>query len=388
MSVERRTAPASVSRLSVAAAIALAMAAPLAGLQAIVNSGGDAPRWARNWNGFRMADEARGRLSGDPENPQAGLTLGAGAAELARAAYAREPLATDALLVIALAESGTANEYHATPTATLGAKIDKRNALLELLLIADAARREDYNAMSHHADILAAAHPGLARTVLAPLFDQLGDPAVLPIVSDALNNKARWAAAFESYVPRDEAALRNYLTLRRQAPAGTRWESDEKLVAALADRGLYDEAFAMWRFAADAPGNRYGFMTDEHFAPIGWQLVVRGDRTAQVDGEGALSVSVERGAGGELARQLLDLPAGRYRLETTIEASDTEAPLWISLTCAAGGGEQRKPLKAKMEFVVGGSDCQAHWLVLGASALESRHGVEARLSDWRFSQVR
>ena len=61
--------PTPKSRWSAAAAVLLLAAAPVAFLQALVNSGGDAPRWARDWNGFRMADDARGRLSGDPENP-------------------------------------------------------------------------------------------------------------------------------------------------------------------------------------------------------------------------------------------------------------------------------------------------------------------------------
>ncbi|HTM95449.1 MAG TPA: hypothetical protein VL100_06505 [Croceibacterium sp.] len=365
----------------------LLAAAPFAFLQAMVNSGADAPRWARDWNGFRMADDARRRLSGDPENPQGGLTMGAGAPALARAAYAREPLASDAVFVLALAQSPLGAEYQAGPTATLGAAIDKRNALLELLLIADAARRQDFQAMFGYADVLAAAHPTLARSVLAPLFDRLGDPAAMPIVATALANKARWAGAFKSYVPRDEAALRNYLALRRQAPAGDHWESDEKLVGALVDRRMYEEAFATWRSLAGAAGNQFGFVSDDHFAPIGWRLVVRGDRVARIGDDGTMTLSVERGAGGELARQLLDLPAGRYRLETSIASTDSEPPLWVELRCANAKDAPRQPLKAHVEFTVDEGGCPAYWLTIGASALESRHGVEATLGRWQFSRV-
>jgi hypothetical protein len=367
--------------------LALVLAAPFAGLQALVNSGGDAPRWARDWNGFRMADDARGRLSGDPENPQAGLTIGAGAAALARAAYAREPLASDAVFVLALTQSPLGQEYRAGPVAQLGAAINKRNALLELLLIADAARRQDYPAVFRHADVLAAAHPGLARTVLAPLFDRLGDPAAVPVVATALEKKARWADAFKSYVPKDEAALRNYLVLRRRSPAGERWESDEKLIAALADRGMYGEAFATWRAIAGTGQNRFGFVTDDSFAPIGWHLVVRGDRVARIADDGMMTVSVDRGAGGELARQLLELAPGRYRLETRIASDEASPPLWVSLSCASAETAPRLPLKAQVEFAVNDAGCPAYWLIVGASALESRHGVDAKLGDWRFTRV-
>lgn len=375
------------SKWGVAAAVMLLLAAPVACLQAIVNSGGDAPRWARGWNGFRLAQDARGRLSGDPEHPQAGLTIGAGAPALARAAYAREPLASDAVFVLALAQSPLGEEYRAGPAAKLGAAIDKRNALLQLLLIADAARREDYRAMFDEADILAAAHPGLARSVLAPLFDRLGDPASLPVVTTALAKNARWANVFKSYVPNDEAALRNYLVLRRRAAPGDHWESDEQLVARLADHRMYEEAFATWRLAANTGGNEFGFVTDDRFTPIGWRLVVRGDRVARIDDDGTMTITVERGAGGELARQLLDLPPGRYRLETRIASAEADPPLWVALTCAGAGDAPRRALKTQVEFAVSGADCPAYWLTIGASALESRHGVDAKLADWRFSRA-
>jgi hypothetical protein len=381
-----RPEPRPRSKWSLATALVLLFAAPFACFQALVNSGGDAPRWARGWNGFRLAQDARGRLSGDPENPQAGLTLGGGAPALARAAYAREPLASDAIFVLALAQSQPGEEYRAGPIAKLGAAIDKRNALLELLLIADAARRQDYRAMLDYADVLAAAHPRLARSVLAPLFDRLGEPAALPIVATALADNARWTDAFKGYVPRDEAALRNYLVLRRRAPAGSHWESDEKLIATLADRGMYEEAFAMWRLVANADGNEFGFVTDGRFAPIGWRLVVLGDRVARIGNDGAMTLTVERGASGELARQLLALPPGRYRLETRIVSAEADPSLWVALSCANAEDARRRPLTAQVEFTVGEAGCPAYWLILGASALESRHGVEAKLDGWRFSR--
>lgn len=392
-SVRRRTPtkagaePRPMSKWNVAAAVALVLAAPVACLQAQVNSGGDAPRWVRDWNGFRMAEAARGRLSGDPENPQAGVSVDPGAPALARAAYAREPLATNALFVLALADSPLTEQYQAGPAATLGARIDKRNAMLQLLLIADAARREAYPEMFGHADVLAAVHPVLARTVLMPLFEQLGNPAAVPIVETALENNARWAAAFKSYVPTDEAALRNYLALRRQAPAGERWESDEKLVGALATRGMYDEAFETWRIVTGAEQEPFAFRTDDRYAPVGWQLAAQGDRFARVDGNGTMTVSVTRGTGGELGRQLLKLSPGRYRLETRISGAEANPPLWVQLRCATAKDAPSQPLKGKIEFVVTEAGCPAHWLVIGASALEARYGVEAQVADWRFSRV-
>jgi hypothetical protein len=364
----------------------LLLAAPLVCLQAAVNAGADDPRWAHRWNGFRMAEDARGRLSGDPENPQAGLRMAPGAAKLARGAYAREPLASDAVFVLALAQAPLSQDYEASAGAEQGARLDKRNALLQLLMIADAASREDFPALFDHADILAATHPGLGNAVLAPLFDKLGNPEVVPIVADALAHSPRWAATFRRYVPKDEAALRNYLALRRQAGFRERWDSDAQLVAALTQKGLFREAFATWREIEGADADRFGFVTGDSFAPIGWQLVVRGDRVAHIADDGTMTVSVERGAGGELARQLLQLAPGRYRLETRIASTDADPPLWVALPCASAPDAPRQPLKAHVEFTVGEGGCPAHWLILGASALESRHGVEAKLARWRFTR--
>lgn len=371
-------------------AAALLFAAPIVSLQAAVNSGAPVPGWARAWSGFRLAQEARGRLLGDPRDPAAGLTLGPGAADLARAAYGREPLASEATFVLALAESPLTDEYRAGDTARLGVALDKRNALLQLLLIADAARREDYPAMFAHADVLAAAHPVLSRQVLAPVFDRLGDPAAVPIVAAALAEDPRWAPAFRDIVPQGEAALRNYLALRTQAGWDQRWESDERLIAALADAGLYREAFGAWRGIAGSDADSFGFTADASFAPIGWRTVEQGDRIARIGEGGAMFVSVERGAGGELARRLLQLPAGRYRLETQIAATTGDPPLWVALQCAdpaRAGQLVRQPLGERTELVASAAGCPAYWLVVGASALESRHRVEATLDRWRFTSI-
>jgi hypothetical protein len=181
--------------------------------------------------------------------------------------------------------------------------------------------------------------------------------------------------------------LRNYLVLRRQAPAGARWESDEKLVGALVARRMYKEAFEIWRLVADAGSNRFGFVADSRFAPIGWQLVTRGDRVARIGEDGTMAIAVDRGTAGELARQLLELAPGRYRLETRITSADADPPLWVALVCASAKGAPRRPLAAQVEFTVGQGGCPAYWLIIGASALESRHGVEATLGGWRFSRV-
>lgn len=376
-----------ISKVAVAAAAALLLAAPAVAIQAAVNAGADMPRWARAWNGFRLAEEARGRLTGDAAAPEAGLTLGPGAAELARAAYAREPLASQATFVLALAESPLTEAYRAGPVARLGAALDKRNALLQLLLIADAAGRRDYPGMFAHADLLAAAHPALAGGVLAPVFERLGDPATVPLVEAALRGNPRWAPAFRANVPQDPAALRAYLALRARAGWKTRWESDDKLVATLADRGFNREAFATWRGLSGATADAFGFAAGPESAPIGWRTVEQGDRVARIDDDGAMFVSVERGAGGELARRLLELPPGRYRLETRIASDQADVPLRVGLQCAAPAGQiVRQPLAAEVELTVA-ETCPAHWLILEASALDSRHRIEATLDGWRLSRI-
>jgi hypothetical protein len=370
------------------AAVALVLAAPFAYLQSAANADMPAPQWARAWNGFRLADDARARLSGNPQNPQAGLTIGPGAEDLARAAYAREPLAGNALFVLALAQAPLRDGGSSGPVAREAVRLDKRNALLQLIAIADAAGRGDDRALFAHADLLAAAHPDLADAALAPLFARLDDPALVPMLAEALTDDPRWAPALKRYVPANEAALRNYAALRRQAGAGQSWNSDEQLVAAFADKGLYAEAFDVWRGLQRGQGDPFGFTSGARFAPIGWRLAERGDRSARVTEDGAMAVTVERGAGGELARRLLQLSPGRYRLAVRIDASEPDPPLTVTLQCAVGGADAfRLPLATQTEFRVSDASCPAYWLMLGGSALDSRHGIDATLSGWRLTRV-
>jgi hypothetical protein len=384
MATKTRSAPPRAIWNGVAAA-ALLLAAPFAYFQAAANAGMDAPQWARSWNGFRLADEALGRLAGDPQKPEAGLALGPGAAALARAAYAREPMATDALFVLELARTPLAENYRAGPIAKQGAALDKRNGLLQLLMIADAAGRENFPDLFAHADLLAAAHPNLADAVAAPLFERLGDPAAMPLIADALAREPRWAGAFKRTVPSGDAALRNYLALRRKA--GERWESDGWLIEALANRGMYRDAIALWRQIAGPDADRFGFATNAEYAPVGWRFAESGDGAARIGEDGAMFVWMQRGADGELARQLLELPPGRYVLETKIESRDADPPLTVAQQCAGSSPEAARPLTERTEFVVGDAGCEAHWLVLGATALDSRRDLEATLSGWRLSKV-
>lgn len=100
-----------------------------------------------------------------------------------------------------------------------------------------------------------------------------------------------------------------------------------------------------------------------------------------------MAVTVERGAGGELARRLLQLPPGRYRLDVNIAANEPD-PLSVTLQCAAGAPNTvRRPLAARTEFAVGEAGCPAYWLILDGSALDRRHGIEATLSGWRFTRI-
>jgi hypothetical protein len=373
----------------VAAAAALVLAAPIAYFQAAANADLPAPRWAREWNGFRLAADARARLSGDRQNPQAGLTLGPGAPELARAAYVREPLASNALFVLALEQAPLGADYRAGPIAREAVRLDKRSSLLQLLMIADAGGRADFPALFAHADLLAAAHPELANATLSPMFARLGEPAAVPIVAAALAKNPRWADAFKRYVPQDAAALRSYVALRRAAGKGVRWDSDPLLINALAGKGLFDEAFALWREIEGLRADPYGFAADTRTTPIGWQLVESGARSARIEANGAMTVWVERGAGGEVARRLLQLPPGRYRLDLEVAANEADPAFTLALQCAVGGGAaQRYPLGARTMLSVGEGPCPAWWMIIEASALDSRHGIEATLSKWRLTRER
>jgi len=371
--------------LRIGAAVAALLLAPVLALQAQVNAGGAAPSWAVGWNGFRVSDLARESLGVSMTDQTSLSAVPPGTVALARQAYASEPLATDALLI--LANSGQSpNSAEVERILQITYDIDQRNLIVGMNLLQRAVARADLPAMLGLVDRLARLRPEIA----SQLPKVLADSDSLPFLTEVLRQNPPWAAQFWRSVPNRDPALANFLALRRMVPAPPNEAADARLLQALAGAGRYSEAMDMWRDLTGRSDIGAGFANSDRYAPIDWQLNHSGRANAQMVGDGGMSAFVESGATGELAKQLVVLKPGRYRWSGAVTLRQGTGEVEVGLECAETDGEgqwRAGPAGQQVSWDVPQGACRFAWLVVRGSAWQSSVPLLADLTGMSFNRL-
>ena len=186
-----------------------------------------------------------------------------------------------------------------------------------------------------------------------------GAQSVAPYLAAYSQNRSNWPllrALFKSDPLLEDAALaamaanpQNADAILALADAGHRTPSAQwvqPLLASLIATGQYPRARAIW---ASASGIRLdpglllfdgGFAQDAPPPPFNWELTSSTVGLAERRPGGKLHIMYYGQEDGPLARQLLTLPPGAYRLSLRVlgGSSHAEALNW-SLRCDAGGQE-------------------------------------------------
>lgn len=242
----------------------------------------------------------------------------AAAAESRRAA-AHDPLVPRAYAILAIAEGDPAKKR-----ALLGAAsaINRRELLLQGLVLEDAVARGDYPTTLATLDAMLRVHPEQKNQLFPVLARALEDPAALPAMRSLLDRGPQWREDFLLAAAHDKAALVNLARLRlsrgKVDPA-----IDRKLVAGLAESGRLDLASEVYaaatgqRAASSAAGTGRGALAwTSDFAPLDWALADDPGFRAQRDAASpALEVNVRPGKGGVIARRIIATPPGAFAIE-------------------------------------------------------------------------
>ncbi|MDP8913647.1 MAG: tetratricopeptide repeat protein, partial [Pseudomonadota bacterium] len=187
-------------------------------------------------------------------------------------------------------------------------------------------------------------------------------------------------------------------TGHKGAPEG--WQMP--LVDRLVDAGQVDRAYRLWLgFNGEKPGSWRTLVRDGSFprslrpGPFGWQLSQGGAGVAELGTDQGLDVSYYRREGSELARQLLVLTPGQYRLSVTLTGNGPirKSALAWRVKCMQGRSElMNLPLgdvssatkQLASDFVVP-AGCKGQWLALIGKPPEfsSTESVRFRAVDIR-----
>ncbi|GAA0277757.1 hypothetical protein GCM10009127_18270 [Alteraurantiacibacter aestuarii] len=365
-------------------AIAL-LAAPVLLMQGMANAKNPlSPMFS--WNGYNLAELSLGAVR--IEQGQGGtvsMSLRKRGVALARNAFAREPLAADALFVLAVHESDQRNPQAMAAILDGAYALDKRNRNIGALQLQQAALAGDFEATFRIIDRLASLYPPLSGEFVSPLIASLADPEATALIREALEARPVWAEAFWLSGPDDARLVRAMFDLRQQVDFGTSERSDAILLAGLVRQRLYEPAFAFWREVTGEPQGTLGYVADDAFAPFGWQLKASGDLSMTSREAGRFEVYVQNEMSGELGRQLLELAPGRYSFSASIAPVSEAENLSASLQCAQDDTPVGSPQtldNAAGWTVTGG--CKYYWLILTGAAWDRRDPLRVDVADMQF----
>lgn len=359
-------------------------AAPVLAVQGMANSrqfSGAMPL-----NGFWQANIARqmvGVTQDEAGMPQ--MAVRPGGLDLARDAFAREPLAMNAVFLMAIDARQSGDTARANRIVELGAGIDKRNRYLAALQVEAALPAQDFDAALAAIERIAATNPALSGGFVNAFTVFLAQDGAVPVLQAALEREPAWAAPFWLLPPSDPLPLRRLYELRLLTDVGTSAQSDARLLAALTQAQLYAEAFALWDTMPQAARNPSGFAADGAETAFEWQAPAGKEGNFSQRGEGNYQVFVDERATAELARRLVRLTPGRYTFAADFSPEDQANDLQAKLECATGGsgGESAQSLAEPVAWTVG-AGCSIYWLILSGDAYERRSPIEGTVSNLRL----
>lgn len=316
-------------------------------------------------------------------------------------ALAARTLRRDATLPAAIELRALADEHRGDRSAAarlyrLSDRISRRSLATRLWLVQDAVDRGDALKALAQMGIALRTSSAAPAIVFPALARGLEDPQLVKPIATLADRPSEWREAFLVYAadnadPGAAAALLLTLPNRQVVSAD---ELDRVVIVRLVEEGQ----FALARRVERTFGRRsrkQPLLADPDFSdgaaryPFGWGLTERGELGASREtdhGRAALAYHANLAESGQVAAQLLTLPAGQYRLKSrTGRPDEAEAqPRWV-LSCAA---PPRPIVTLALSAQLHGQssipfsirpDCPAQWLVLTIrpAMLAQKGSVEA-----------
>jgi hypothetical protein len=271
------------------------------------------------------------------------------AAILARRALERSPVSAAAARILAITYVTTGDEAATRRLIRYSESLSRRDLPTQAWLIEDAVQHNDVRGALRHYDIALRATRPAEQMLFPVLFKAIAQPAVVDGLVDTLAVRPPWGDAFLLLASREATDLdglarliagvakRDYPLPVSVAPVAS---------ARMVDAAQYDDA---WRvYAATNHGAVRDIVRDPSFihatagaGPFAWSIMSGNGLMAEprrYGAQNALAYAAETGAGGAVARQLLLLPGGSFRLAgRSFERAPDAPPAQIRLTCAGSG---------------------------------------------------
>lgn len=232
-----------------------------------------------------------------------------------------------------------------------------------------------------------------APQILFPILSQaLSEEEIAHRALPLFRTDPAWLKAFFQFAfsagdsDRNLASIVNHLDSQN---SGATMDMRRGFVLRLVERGGYETALSVYEVAADGDPLRAAirsatFRSIGRFQPFDWEVLDSDHFMARPQAAGGLEFSFETGAGGTIARQLLFLKPGQYRLSSQLRLNSPSIaarPHW-KVACApsqrslgetvpvAGSGN------AVSITVPRGRDCSFQWLTLEVPRVAAAERVD------------
>ncbi|MGQ0558484.1 MAG: hypothetical protein ACT4OE_02700 [Sphingosinicella sp.] len=321
------------------------------------------------------------------------------------AAARRAPLAEQPFLFAALSPAPAG----AAPTIRLLEEARRRNPRLQLArlgLIEHYVRAGRIAAAAAEIKVASRLVSDIGNVLVDPLTRLALDPGTRPALQRAMGDDPLLDNVLTQLVQQGAPAR---LVLELAAPRMRAYGSGPPpawqvlLVERLVERRAYAAAFATWRRfnrIDAAPGALYNpnFQPMRGGPPFNWALSSDASGAIEPGSDGSIEIVYFGRQDSALARQLLLLPAGRYRLELAAASSDDSGGSRLTWQLSCAGSNVRlaqialdrlasAPRRLRADFSVPATGCAAQWLRLNGEAAEFPIRRQVRMSGLRLRRA-
>ncbi|WP_156405425.1 hypothetical protein [Sphingomonas sp. Root710] len=324
-------------------------------------------------------------------------------AEVARKALLSEPLTAPALRQLAVAEAIEGRAGSSRRLLELAHDVSRRDLGTSWLFVTEALARGDVSLLMRSFDE-AAATSQVGRDLMYPAFAEgLFDPGLRAALIPYLREQRPWMPSFLRFAAVSSPATGSYtaymVMAARGLPRNPAYDGiDASILGAVATEGNFELARAYLRHGLSGGEtllSEIGFTpatTDDGFGPFAWKLSDNEEGGAHSDGATGLRIRISADHRTEVARRILLLSPGGYRLVQWLRAPGgfVKVGLYWKMTCLAGPRETtlwEKTVSSgeaksidKSDIFVPVTACPAQQLILTAGGGSDQGDVELALS--------
>lgn len=227
------------------------------------------------------------------------------------ASYATDPLAGNALAVIARElKPGKRRDAFMVAAATTS----KRGTLLQGTLLEFYTEQDNLNASVQTLDRVVKTYPKMLSSLTPLLANALAEDGSIPIFRDLLSRSPPWMNAFLIEASSKPELLPRLVELRRSLPIDVTIEKtiDAQIMKALIEAGNLSEAQQIYQKISDrlpSPINKASTIDLDWasaYPPFDWTLSSRPNESARVAADDqTLGIYIRGGNGGDIAQRLV-----------------------------------------------------------------------------------